>query len=149
MVPGSKLFTVISMVSDISVHDTVLRVAVASLLNHVSCESAGEVYVARVAPAIVLNAIPLMLLSHWYVFIPSPLAATLVNGDGAVASQIVWSEPIEPGAKLITVTLRILVSSVHSFPLSVDLTSRLVPCVCRKCRSKCIGCKGCSGYIGE
>jgi streptogramin lyase len=73
----------------------------------------------------------------WWIFqdrrlnAPSPLGAALVKVAGAVPSHIVWSLLIDPGAKLITVTFTVLVSSVQETPRSVEVTERLnqVSCV--------------------
>ena len=56
---------------------------------------------------------------------PSPLAGTLVKATGAVPSHIVCSDPIDPGTKFTTVTLMILLSSVHVPPGNVDVNALL------------------------
>jgi hypothetical protein len=48
-----------------------------------------------------------------------------VKAAGAEPEQIVWSVPIDPCEKLITVILTALLSSVHEFPARMAFTSRL------------------------
>ena len=57
--------------------------------------------------------------------VPSPVGNTLVSGDGAVLSHIVSSDPIDPGSKLLTVTLIILDSSIQVLAPRVDVTTLL------------------------
>ena len=62
--PGTKLFTVTFIAGDCSTHDVKLSVAVTVLLNQVSTLSAGDVYVAEVAPPIDAYVMPSVLFSH-------------------------------------------------------------------------------------
>src|SRR5664280_298571 len=125
MEPGTKLLTVILITLVIAVHAFPLRVEVTSLLYHVSAARLPGAYVSPVAPAITLKVTPSALLYHLYVNTPSPVGVTLISGTGAVFSHIVWSIPIDPGTKLLTVTFIVFDSSVHVFSPMVEVAWRL------------------------
>ena len=100
-------------------------VEVVCRLYHVSAMSAAGAYVAPFAPPIALKVVPSLLFSHWYVNVPSPVAATDVNGAGISPSHIVCAAPMLPGVKLMTVTLTTFVSRTHIFAPRVEVTCRV------------------------
>jgi hypothetical protein len=122
IVPATKLLTVILTMLVVAVHDLRFRVDVTSLLYHVSAARLPGAYVSLVAPAITLKVDPSGELYHLYVKVPSPVGIALVSGIGAVFSHIVWSLPIEPGTKLMTVIFIVFDAMVHVFNPSVEVT---------------------------
>jgi len=75
-------------------------------LYQVSCDNIPGLYVSPDAP-IGLKLVPSVLLFQMKVKVPSPDGETLVSGAAAVFSHIDWLSAMEPGWKLLTVTLMI------------------------------------------
>ncbi len=66
------------------------------------------------------------LSCHWYVIVPSPVAAvTVVNAAGVPLTHIVWAPAIVPGCRLLTVILTEGVNLIQLMPLTVAVTWRL------------------------
>ncbi len=120
-----KLLTVIFTTFDSLLQGTPLSVEITFLLYQVSAIRAGGSYVSPVAPDTGLKSVPLVLDCHSYETSPSNTGVTLVNIAASLPSQIIWSEPIAPAVKLLTVTLIAVVGSLQVLPLSADVTRRL------------------------
>lgn len=68
---------------------------------------------------------PVVLLCHWYVRVPIPVAAVMtIKAVGSPSLQVVWLVPIVPAVTLLMVIVMQFEVAVQDTPLKVDVTIR-------------------------